>query len=373
VYPALSVAKALVVDGVSLIAADVEKETLRDTRYAIREVLWVGSHGGMEEELVTRAGLPFKAIRGAGVHGVGWRLPLNALRLMQGFVEALGLVRAYQPNALLVTGGFVTAPVALAAWFSRIPILVYLPDIEPGLAVQFISRLARRVAVTVADSRKYFDARKVVVTGYPTRPALGAATRDEAISHFGLDPDRLTLLVTGGSRGARSINRAVFAVLPELLKDYQVIHLSGQLDWAEAEQARDALPADLRARYHAVLFLHEMGLALAAADVAVSRAGASALGEYPLFGLPAILVPYPHAWRYQKVNADYLVERGAALRVNDEDLLARLVPEVRALLEDRDRLARMRAAARAAATPDAARRIAQELVALVRGDAGARS
>jgi UDP-N-acetylglucosamine--N-acetylmuramyl-(pentapeptide) pyrophosphoryl-undecaprenol N-acetylglucosamine transferase len=211
------------------------------------------------------------------------------------------------------------------------------------------------------------------VTGYPTRPALGAATREAAILHFGLDPDRLTLLVTGGSRGARSINRAVFAVLPELLKDYQVIHLSGQLDWAEAEQARDALPADLRARYHAFLFLHEMGLALAAADVVVSRAGASALGEYPLFGLPAILVPYPHAWRYQKVNADYLVERGAALRVNDEDLSARLGPEVRALLEDRDRLARMRAAARAAATPDAARRIAQELVALVRGDAGARS
>ena len=372
-YPALSVAKALVVDGVSLSAADVEKETLRATRYAIREVLWVGSRAGLEEELVTRAGLPFKAIHGAGVHGVGWRLPLNALRLMQGFVEALGLVRDYQPNALLVTGGFVTAPVALAAWFSRIPILVYLPDIEPGLAVQFISRLARRVAVTVADSRKYFDARKVVVTGYPTRPALGAATREEAVSHFGLDPDRLTLLVTGGSRGARSINRAVFAVLPELLKDYQVIHLSGQLDWAEAEQARDALPADLRARYHAFLFLHEMGLALAAADVVVSRAGASALGEYPLFGLPAILVPYPHAWRYQKVNADYLVERGAALRVNDEDLSARLGPEVRALLEDRDRLARMRAAARAAATPDAARRIAQELVALVRGDAGARS
>lgn len=313
---------------------------------------------------MTRAGLPLKTIHGGGVHGVGWRLPLNALNLARGFLEALGLVRHYKPNALLVTGSFVTAPVALAAWVSRVPILVYLPDIEPGLAVQFISRLARRIAVTVEDSRKYFDPRKVVVTGYPTRPELGSATRAEAIAHFGLDAARRTVLVTGGSRGARSINRAIFAALPELLKDCQVIHLSGQLDWAEAEQARDALPADLRARYHAFPFLHEMGLALAAAEVVVSRAGASALGEYPLFGLPAILIPYPFAWRYQKVNADYLVERGAAIRVPDDDLPARLILEARALLGDPERLARMRAAARAAATPDAARRIAQELVAL---------
>jgi UDP-N-acetylglucosamine--N-acetylmuramyl-(pentapeptide) pyrophosphoryl-undecaprenol N-acetylglucosamine transferase len=367
VYPALSVAEALIADGVSLIAANIEQETIRDKRYAIREVLWVGSRGGMEEELVARAGLPFRPIHAGGVHGVGWRLPLNALNLARGFFEALGLVRDYQPNALLVTGGFVAAPVALAAWISRVPILVYLPDIEPGLAVRFISRLAQKIAVTTEASRRWFDARKAVVTGYPTRPELARAARDEAIPHFDLDPARRTILATGGSRGARSLNRAVFAALPELLKDYQVIHLSGQLDWAEAEQSRDALPADRRARYHALPYLHEMGLALAAADVVVSRAGASALGEYPLFGLPAILVPYPHAWRYQKVNADYLVERGAAVRVNDEDLSARLVPEIRALLGDAARLERMRAAARAAAAPDAARRIARELAALAGG------
>ena len=359
-YPALSIAEALQIADFGL---QIEKDKSAISNLT-SEILWIGSRGGMEEELVTRAGLPLKTIHSGGVHGVGWRLPFNALNLVRGFFEALGLVRHFQPNALLVTGGFVTAPVALAAWINRVPILVYLPDIEPGLAVQFISRLARRLAVTVADSRTYFDDRKVVVTGYPTRPELIAASRDEALLHFDLDPTRRTVLVTGGSRGARSLNQALFAALAELLKDYQVIHLSGQLDWAEAERARDALPADLRARYHAFPFLHEMGLALAAADVVVSRAGASALGEYPLFALPAILVPYPFAWRYQKVNADYLVERGAAIRVNDEDLPARLVHEVRTLLGNPERLVRMRAAARAAATPDAARRIAQELVAL---------
>jgi undecaprenyldiphospho-muramoylpentapeptide beta-N-acetylglucosaminyltransferase len=327
----------------------------------------------MEAEIIARAGLPFKAIHSSGVHGVGWRLPLNALRVTQGFFEALRLVQDFQPNVLLVTGGFVTAPVALAAWVKRVPILVYLPDIEPGLAVQFISRLARKVAVTADDSRKYFaDAeRKVVVTGYPTRPELTTTSRAAAHRHFGLDPQRLTVLVTGGSRGARSLNRAVLAALPDWLKDYQVIHLSGQLDWEEVEAARDQLSEAARARYHAFPFLHEMEFALAAADLVVSRAGASALGEYPLFGLPAILVPYPHAWRYQKVNADYLEARGAAIRLNDEDLPMRLASEVRGLLRNAERLADMRAAAQAAATPDAARRIAQELVSLSlpKGDA----
>lgn len=321
----------------------------------------------MEAELVARAGIPFTAIHGGGVHGVGGlKFFTNALNLLRGVVEALQLLRTFRPQAVFVTGGFVTAPVALAAWLSRAPVLMYLPDIEPGLALQFIARLARTIAVTVADSRKYFDARKVVVTGYPTRPELRAANRAQAIEQLGLSPARRTVLVTGGSRGARSINRAVLAALPEWLREWQVIHLTGSLDWAEAEQARAALPAELRAHYHAFPFLNEMGLALAAADVAVSRAGASALGEYPLFGLPAVLVPYPFAWRYQKVNADYLVQRGAAVRVNDEALAAQLAPTVRALLNDPERLARMKQAAQAAAVPDAARRIADALLALMR-------
>jgi UDP-N-acetylglucosamine--N-acetylmuramyl-(pentapeptide) pyrophosphoryl-undecaprenol N-acetylglucosamine transferase len=348
VYPALSVAQTLIADGALPAAA----------------LLWVGAQGGLEADLVQRAGLPFAAIHAAGLHGVGPRLLGNAVQQARGLVEAVGLVRRFQPSVLFVTGGFVTAPVALAAWLQHVPVLMYLPDLEPGLALQFVARLARRIAVTAEESRHHFRGRPVVVTGYPTRPELAATGRDAARKHFDLDPNRATILVTGGSRGARSLNRAAGAALSDWLKDFQVIHVSGQLDWQEVEQTRAALPAELRAHYHVFPYLHEMGLALAAADLAVSRAGASALGEYPLFGLPAILVPYPFAWRYQKVNADYLAARGAAVRVNDEDLAARLTGEVRNLLMDRERLARMRAAAWAAATPEAARRLGQELLAL---------
>jgi len=340
------------------------------------QVLWIGGRGGMEQGIVERAGLPFRAIRGGGVHGVGWRLPRNAVALIRGLFEALGVVRAYQPNALLVTGGFITVPVALAAWLRRVPVLVYLPDIEPALAVNVISQVARRIAVTVEQSRSFFRGRedRVVLTGYPVRPELTAlaadpAARERAREHFGLERERPVVLVTGGSRGARSLNRAVVGALPDWLPDYSVIHLTGELDWPEVEQARAALPAALQSHYQAMPFLHEMGLALAAADLVVSRAGASALGEYPLFGLPAILVPYPHAWRYQKVNADYLAARGAAVRLNDEDLGTRLRSEVRGLLSDPERLRKMRAAARAAATPEAAARLAREWVTLA-GEAG---
>jgi undecaprenyldiphospho-muramoylpentapeptide beta-N-acetylglucosaminyltransferase len=357
VFPALAVASELISGTPARAGAD---------RPPV-EILWIGSLGGMEADLVQRAGIPFKAIHSGGVHGVGWRLPLNTLSLGRGFIEALRVVHFFKPEALFVTGGFVAAPVALAAWLSGVPILAYVPDLEPALALGVVSRLARRLAVTADESRRYFPgrlARKVVVTGYPTRPELRAATRADAVRQLGLDSRRPTILVTGGSRGARSLNRAVVAALPDWLRRYQVVHLTGQADWAEVEAARKALPEELCAAFHALPFLHEMGWALAAADLVISRAGASTLGEYPLFGLPAVLVPYPYAWRYQKVNADYLVGRGAAVRLNDDELPARLAAEVSNLIEDEARLKGMRAAARAAARPDAARRIAAEIVAL---------
>jgi UDP-N-acetylglucosamine--N-acetylmuramyl-(pentapeptide) pyrophosphoryl-undecaprenol N-acetylglucosamine transferase len=175
---------------------------------------------------------------------------------------------------------------------------------------------------------------------------------------LGLQSGRSTLLVTGGSTGARSINRAVLAILPQLLPEIQVIHISGDRDWEEVQAAQKQLPADLAKNYRAYPYLHEMGAALAAADLAVSRAGASTLGEYPLFGLPAILVPYPHTWRYQKVNAGYLVERGAARLMKDEQLPTELLPTVQALFRDVEQLQGMRGAMQRLARPNAAQDLA---------------
>jgi UDP-N-acetylglucosamine--N-acetylmuramyl-(pentapeptide) pyrophosphoryl-undecaprenol N-acetylglucosamine transferase len=252
----------------------------------------------------------------------------------------------------------------------RIPLVVYLPDIEPALSVRFLGWLAQRVTATADASQKYFAARKFVVTGYPIRRELllmVERSREHARAHFGIAPNEKVLLVFGGSRGARSLNRAVMANVERLLAQAELIHISGAGEWDAVRAAHAQLPEAVRARYHAYPYLHEqMGAALAAADLVISRAGASTLGEFPLFGLPSILVPYPYAWRYQKVNADYLASKGAAVIVRDENLMSELAPTIERLLSDEAALQMMGKRARALARPDAAQAIARVLIEQIR-------
>jgi UDP-N-acetylglucosamine--N-acetylmuramyl-(pentapeptide) pyrophosphoryl-undecaprenol N-acetylglucosamine transferase len=193
-----------------------------------------------------------------------------------------------------------------------------------------------------------------------------ASSSSRVASRSSLDSERPVLLVFGGSRGARSINRALLNILPDLLDEgLQVIHVSGTLDWSEVEARRDELA---HADYHAYPYLHhEMGQAQAAADLVLSRAGASTLAEFPYFGLASILVPYPHAWRTQKINADYLAARGAAIRLDDEALDQDLLATLRSVFEEPSRLAAMREASRGLAGRDGASRLAASLIQLAGG------
>lgn len=330
--------------------------------------LWVGGQGGMEAALIQRAGIPFAAIPAAGVHGVGLRsLPRNLLQILRGVRAANRLIKEFKPDVLLFTGGYVAAPMALAA--RKIPTLLYVPDIEPGLALKFLVRFADIIAVTAPASKAFLpETKRVEITGYPTRPELTRWDRSAALAQFDIQGKKPVLLVFGGSKGARSINRALLAHLPDLLQRCEIIHISGNLDWPEVETMQKSLAPELSSQYHAFAYLHEeMGAALAAADLVVSRAGASTLGEYPLFGLPAVLVPYPYAWRYQKVNADYLVQQGAAVLLRDEDLSARLSDVVLDILDRPEELARMKQAALNLAHPDASAQIAALLRELAGG------
>lgn len=326
-------------------------------------VLWVGGEGGMEADLVARQNIPFRAVPAAGLHGVGLRaLPANLVKLAQGYFAARRILREFNPDVLLFTGGYVAAPVAVAGL--NVPTLLYVPDIEPGLALKALSRVADTITLTTETSSRFFPANKrLVVTGYPTRADLRKIERGTARKQLGLSNDLPVLMISGGSKGARLINQAITANLPELLKIAQVIHLTGELDWPEIQKLQVTLPAELSSRYHPFPYLHEeMALAFSSADVVLSRAGASTLGELPFFGLPAILVPYPFAWRYQKVNADYLADKGAAIVVENDVLSERLLPTLRSLIAEPEKLQKMSSAMASLAQPDAAARIADLVI-----------
>ena len=332
------------------------------------DVLYVGGKGKVEEQLARRAGLRFLGVPTGGIHGLPpWRVAWNLTKLARGWLAALLAGLLERPAALFATGGYASVPVALAAWILRVPILVYLPDMEPGWAVRFIARLATRVGVTVEEAAAYFPAHKVAVTGYPVRAEFHSVDRAKAQAAMGLTAEDPVLLVMGGSTGAQGINRPFCGMLEQVLELAQVVHVTGKIDWPWVQEQRDALPEALKARYHIYDYVHEMEKAFAAADLAICRAGASILGELPFFGLPAVLVPYPHAWRYQRINADWLAERGAAIRLDEERLSEELLPTLQQLLGEHGERAVMAEHMQSLARPDAAARLAGELVALAAG------
>ena len=322
----------------------------------------------MEQEIVARANIPFYAISAGALKGRG---PLAALgsvaRLLRGIWQARWVIKEFAPDVILGTGGYVSVPLILAAWMAGCPSLIYLPDMEPGLAVKFLSRLATKVAVSFERVGDYFAPHKVVVSGYPVRRELYRLTREEARQALGLPSDQVVLLVLGGSRGAHSINMAVRDALEPLLQMAHVLHITGTVDYDSLVARRDLLLPEWRARYHLWPYLHEqMTAALVAADLAVARAGAATLGEFPAVGLPAILVPYPYAGQHQQLNAEFLAAKGGAVIIRDADLRQELLPAVRHLLGDSERLRAMRAAMTALARPQAAEVIARQLIALAR-------
>ena len=348
-YPALATAAAL-------LRRDSEGHQLH----------FVGAAGGMERALVEQSGLKFAgyhAVYAGPLHGVNpLRIASSLVKLKLGTLQSLIKLVRIRPQVILLTGGWANLPVALAARLLGVPIAIFLPDIEPGLTIKALQRFASKVAITAAPSAAYFPPGKTVVTGYPLQDNRLGATREQAVKRFQLDTGRKTLLVFGGSRGARSINIALSQQLARLLEDgIQIIHITGERDWERTLRQVGELSED--PNYQAFPYLHhDMGLAFAGADLALCRAGASTLAELPHFGLPAILAPYPFAWRYQKVNADYLCERGAAIRLNDEDMGRQLYATVSALIHDEARLREMGASSKALANAQGADRLAALLL-----------
>ena len=350
VYPALSIAQA------------VQRELAPGEKL---EMLYVGSKGGAEAEIVERAGLAFRGISAGPIRGrMPWEIVQNSAKVALGTKQARAVLREFMPQVVLSTGGYASFPVALAARSRRVPLAVYLPDLYPGWAVRAIARLAQKVAVTAIESLRRLPSSKSVVTGYPVREEFWQVSRASGRERLGLDPEEKVLFVSGASQGAHSINKAIASELSGLLQLCEVIHLCGHADEPWLGEIRAGLPDEQRDRYHLFAYMHdEVPWAMAAADLALCRSGASVLGELPAVGLPAILVPYPYAGGHQRLNATYMERNGAAIVLNDSEL-ERLLPLVGELLHDDARLRTMKEASRRLARPNAAGRIAAILLEL---------
>jgi len=335
---------------------------------------FVGSADGLDADLIEGAGIQFDSfdrVHAGPLHGVSVvRMVTSLAKLALGLLQSLGLMLSKRPQVIFLTGGWVGLPIAVAGMLLRIPIVIFVPDIEPGLTLKVLGRFAKVITATTPDTHQFYAAKKQIeATGYPLRQEFMQATRKDGLQSFNLDPEKLTILVFGGSRGARSINTALLGQVESLLNtlpNIQILHIIGTLDWEPFQAEYAKLPPHIQSRYHIHDYVHDMGQAMAAADLVVSRAGASTLGEFPYFHLPSILIPYPYAWRYQRVNAEWLAERGAARVVDDETLTNTLSQHITELVQQADTRNAMQTAAQTLATANGAQNIAQVILKEVR-------
>ncbi|PLX89659.1 MAG: undecaprenyldiphospho-muramoylpentapeptide beta-N-acetylglucosaminyltransferase [Desulfuromonas sp.] len=323
-------------------------------------VQFVGTERGLESRLLPRLGLPLATIDMVGFVGRGLRGKIQTVpRLIKSVGQSLAIVRSFRPDLVVGVGGYASVPVLLAARMTGIPCVLHEQNAIPGLSNKLLARMAKTVCVSFPASEKYFGRASVVVTGNPLRE--GMADVSAAVPENGI------LLIFGGSRGARAINQAVVAMLPELIsanKGLRILHQSGDddLDMVRRGYEEAGLDPD-----QVVPFIDDMAAAYEQAKLVICRAGATTIAELTACGRPAILIPYPFAaGDHQTANGAAVVNAGAGQLLSQKELTAsKLAALTTSLLADQARLQQMGEHGRTLGRTDAAQRILEECERLV--------
>jgi UDP-N-acetylglucosamine--N-acetylmuramyl-(pentapeptide) pyrophosphoryl-undecaprenol N-acetylglucosamine transferase len=319
------------------------------------EVLFVGTERGLEFRLLPQLGWPLRTIPMSGWAGMGFAARLKVLSRLPGSLwQARRIISEFHPDVVVGVGGYASVPVLLAARFSGVPYLIHEQNAWPGLANRLLGRWARRICLSFAEARKAFRRAPVAVTGNPVRAAM---------EHCPELPDgHPQLLVFGGSHGARAINRAMVAALPQLEHWRGTLRIVHQAGANEVDVVRAGYDAAGWTAVEVQPFITDMATAYADTSLVVCRAGATTLAELTACGRPAVLIPYPYAANnHQAANAAALASKGAAIMIDEWDLQpAELGMLIDGLLSDRPRLAQMSAAARSLAQRGAAARLLAE-------------
>lgn len=331
------------------------------------QVQFVGAEGRMEMEKVPAAGYDIVGLPVAGFDRKRlWRNVGVLLKLRKSLKKARRLVRDFKPDIAIGVGGYASGPMLKAAQRCGIPTLLQEQNSYAGVTNKLLAKKARRICVAYEGMERFFPSDKIVMTGNPVRAeVLQARDAAKAREAFGLDAGRATVLIVGGSLGARTLNESMRAGLDRLQSaGVQLIWQTGKVmadEWQKCGKGRKGLVV--------TPFIADMANAYAAADLVVSRAGAGAISEIELLGKPSVLVPSPNvAEDHQTKNARALESRGAAVLVTDADARATLVDNIISLIDDSDRLKSMSSAAAAMAQRDSDTRIAQIALDLIDAD-----
>lgn len=345
VYPAIAIADAL-----TALNADIT-------------IKFVGTSDRMEADAVPAAGYRFLSIWISGFHR---RFTLKNLlfpvKLAVSMVQSMQIISAFKPDAVVCCGGFVTGPVGRMAAMKNIPLFLQEQNSYPGLTNRMLAKHAGLIFTAFKEADDYLPAAKTRLRGNPTRQSLLEADISESYRHFNFHESRRTLLVLGGSGGARTINEAVEANLQTLHDE-----LGLQIIWQCGKKYRKDIDASLQSNAFENLrlfdFLHYMDKAYAAADLVVSRAGALSCSELALTSNASILIPSPNvAGNHQAKNAASMADNGAAEIIEDDRAVGQLAGTVKATMFDEEKLKAMRGAAGELATPHAAEQIAKEIL-----------
>lgn len=318
------------------------------------QILFIGTRRRLDRDSLSRYGFTVEVIHCYGLKGKSPVELVKALLVMPlSLLESGYQILRFRPDVVMGVGGYVTGPVVAAAWMFGKPTLIHEQNSVPGLANRMLGRLVRRICLSLPQSGSFFPAEKSVLTGNPVRTAIidsSSASRKEQ--------GKKTLLVLGGSQGARAINRLMIEAVSHNPGDFtslKIIHQTGRDD---VQMVGDAY-TDIGIDHQVAAFFTDMGEIYSRADLAVSRAGATTLAEIGVVGLPAVLIPYPFAAdNHQQKNGSWYTESGAAVMFEEKNLdSARLAEEILAIIKDEERLARMSSSMKKLGITDAADRI----------------
>lgn len=318
------------------------------------EVLYVGTKKGLEADIVPKSGLPFQTIDVEGlVRPFSHRTLLSLMKAFKGSLEGRKIIQGFKPDVVVGTGGYVCGPLVFSAATQGIPTLIHEQNAFPGLTNRILARFVKHVCVTFEDATAYFPRRKnITLTGLPVREEIITRKRNIGLKNLGLAEDKLTVVVTGGSRGARSLNYAMGTVYQKYMfdKTMQFYHITGQAGYQESLKfyQENSIDVSRNDSIKIVPYLYQMEDALASADIIIGRAGASFLSEIMIRGIPSILVPYPFAAaNHQEHNARAMEKRGAAKVILDQNLEeGKLLPVLENVIKDRALRCRMGAASK---------------------------